>query len=132
MRNCYRFFILSFFVVSVVVILEERSIAQVSAPATSPNPMVWEQGINDNPQWRRLGCPHSYANDLEKAEMISKGLCTNANSDGSIKDRDAKPDANAATWKVLGCPRDYESDADLEDMKQAGLCTNVVVVTSPK
>ena len=98
--------------------------AQMSPPPPAPNPMVWEQGIADNPQWRQLGCPHGYANDLEKERMIRDGLCKNANLDGTVKNPASAQDAKTATWKVLGCPRDYESDADLEDMKRAELCKN--------
>jgi hypothetical protein len=115
------------FTAFLLVIMNNTASAQIAPPPYTPNPMVWQQGINDNPQWRSLGCPHDYANDGEKLEMIEKGLCANANPDGSVKNPDAAVNGSGETWKILGCPRDYESDADLEAMKQAGLCKNVKV-----
>lgn len=85
--------------------------------------MVWQQGINGDATWKLLGCPRLYKSDADKQAMIGAGACSNANPDGSIKDKSRKAD-ESAEWQRLGCPRDYESDADKEAMIRAGQCRN--------
>ena len=66
-------------VLATVFIPPNAGLAQgIPTPApAAPNPMVWQQGVNDSATWRQLGCPHDYSSDAEKAEMIRKGLCKN-------------------------------------------------------
>jgi hypothetical protein len=54
--------------------------ASMSSAQVVPGPgyMVWQQGVNESAEWKRLGCSRDYASDAEKEDMIRRGECRNA------------------------------------------------------
>jgi hypothetical protein len=82
----------------------------------APGYMVWQQGVNQSAEWKRLGCPRDYESDAEKEAMISRGECENAPSaaEPPSTDRDRAPHAPSADSHVAP-----GSGADSEGLRGA-------------